>query len=384
MQVKLYYTKGEMKMDSRIVQMARNIVNYSISLKKGEKVLIQAFGTETIPLLRQVIKEVHAVGGIPFAETIVPTIRRELLMNATDEQIETWAKVDADLMSRMDAYVGIRGGENPSEMSDVPADKMHLYQVKYYNPVHVKIRVPKTRWVVMNYPSYSMAQAMGTSLEDFEDFFFKVCNLDYSKLSSAMEKLVDLMDRTDKVRITGPGTDLNFSIKGIGLVNCAGTNNLPDGEVFTSPVKDSVNGTISYNTPSRYQGFVFEDVVFKFENGKIVEASANNTELLEKILNTDEGSRYIGEFAIGVNPYINKPMINTLFDEKIAGSIHFTPGNSYDGSACNTNKSAVHWDLILRQTTECGGGEIYFDDVLIRKDGIFVVDELKSLNPDNF
>jgi len=373
-----------MKMDSRIVQMAKNIVNYSISLKKGEKVLIQAFGTETIPLLRQVIKEVHAVGGIPFAETIVPTIRRELLMHATDEQMETWAKVDADLMSQMDAYVGIRGGENPSEMSDVPADKMHLYQVKYGNPVHTKIRVPKTKWVVMNYPSYSMAQAMGTSLEDFEDFFFKVCNLDYSKLASAMEKLVDLMERTDKVRITGPGTDLSFSIKGIGMVNCAGTHNLPDGEVFTSPVKDSVNGKISYNTPSRYQGFVFEDVVFKFENGKIVEASANNTELLEKILNTDEGSRYIGEFAIGVNPYINKPMINTLFDEKIAGSIHFTPGNSYDGPACNTNKSAVHWDLILRQTSECGGGEIYFDDVLIRKDGIFVVDELKSLNPDNF
>ncbi|MCL2235571.1 MAG: aminopeptidase [Defluviitaleaceae bacterium] len=370
-------------MDSRIVKMAKNIVNYSISLKKGEKVLIQAFGMETIPLLRQVIKEVHAVGGIPFAENIVPTIRRELLMHATDEQIETWAKVDADLMSQMDAYVGIRGGENPSEMSDVPADKMHLFQVKYGQPVHTNIRVPKTKWVVMNYPSYSMAQAMDTSLENFEEFFFKVCNLDYDKLSSAMDNLTNLMSKTDKVRIVGPGTDLSFSIKDIPIIKCAGINNIPDGEVFTAPVKDSVNGTITYNTPSRYQGFVFEDVVFKFENGKIVEASSNNTELLEKILNTDEGSRFIGEFAVGVNPYINKPMVNTLFDEKIAGSIHFTPGNAYD-DACNGNKSAVHWDLILRQTADCGGGEVYFDDVLVRKDGIFMVDELKPLNPDNF
>ncbi|MCL2855785.1 MAG: aminopeptidase [Defluviitaleaceae bacterium] len=370
-------------MDSRITSLAKNIVNYSCALKPGEKVLIQAFGTESLPLVRQIIKEVHAIGAIPFAETHVATVRRELLLGATDEQIETWAKVDAELMSQMDAYIGIRGGENPSEMSDVPADKMHLYQTKYQKPVHTSIRVPKTKWVVMNYPSYSMAQAMDTSLEDFEDFFFKVCNLDYAKLSAAMDKLVDKMAKTDKVRITGPGTDLTFSIKGMPPIKCAGTHNIPDGEVYLAPVKDSVNGTISYNTPSRYQGFVFEDVVFKFENGKIVEASANDNEKLLRILDTDEGSRYIGEFAIGVNPYINKPMINTLFDEKIAGSIHFTPGNAYDISF-NGNRSAVHWDLILRQTTECGGGEMYFDDVLVRKNGIFVVDELKPLNPDNF
>ncbi|MDR2166917.1 MAG: aminopeptidase [Clostridiales bacterium] len=369
-------------MDSRIVKLAKNIVHYSCELKAGEKVLVQAFGTESLPLLRQIVKEVHAVGAIPFVETHLNTIRRELFLGANEEYFNTAAEVDALMMSKMDAYVGIRGDQNPSELSDVPPEKMGLYQKLYFQPVHTNVRLHK-KWVVMNYPSYSMAQAMDTSFEAFEDFFFQVCNLDYAKMSAAMDKLTDLLTRTDKVRITGPGTDISFSVKGIPPIKCDGKFNIPDGEVFTAPVRDSVNGIISYNTPSRYQGFVFDNVVLKFENGKIIEATANNTELINKILNADEGARYVGEFAIGVNPYINKPMLNTLFDEKIAGSIHFTPGNAYDW-AFNGNRSAIHWDLVLIQTPEFGGGEIYFDDVLIRKDGLFVTDELKGLNPDNY
>jgi aminopeptidase len=370
-------------MDSRIVKLAKNIVNYSIELKPGEKVLIQSFGTESLPLVRQIVKEAYALGAYPFVETILNTVRREILFGADEEHYKVAAEVDALMMSKMDAYVGIRGDQNPSELSDVPADKMSLWQKLYFGPVHRDIRVAKTKWVVMNYPSYSMAQAMDTSLEAFEDFYFRVCNLDYAKMSAAMDKLVDLFKRTDKVRITGPGTDISFSVKGIPPIKCDGKLNIPDGEVFLAPVRDSVNGVISYNTPSRYQGFVFENVVFKFKDGKIIEATANNTELVNKILDTDEGARYIGEFAIGVNPYINKAMLNTLFDEKIAGSIHFTPGNAYDWSF-NGNRSAIHWDLVLIQTPEYGGGEMYFDDVLVRKDGLFVTDELKDLNPDNY
>jgi aminopeptidase len=370
-------------MDERILKLAKTIVNYSVHLKPGEKVLIQHFGVESLPLVRQIVKEVYAVGAIPFVETYLNTVRRELMLGACKEHYATASEIDALKMSKMNAYIGIRGDQNPSELSDVPPKQASMYQTLYFKPVHGEVRIPKTKWCVMNYPSYSMAQAMNTSLEDFENFFFKVCNLDYAKLSKAMEKLANLMKHTDKVRITAPGTDLSFSIKGIPPINCDGKFNIPDGEVFVAPVKNSVNGIISYNTPSRYQGFVFENVVLKFENGKITEATANDTDLINKILNMDEGARYAGEFAIGVNPYITKPMLNTLFDEKISGSVHFTPGSSYADS-CNGNKSAVHWDLILRQTPDCGGGEIYFDDVLIRKDGLFVVEELKDLNPENF
>jgi aminopeptidase len=201
-------------------------------------------------------------------------------------------------------------------------------------------------------------------------------------MSKAMDSLTTLLDRTDKVRIVGPGTDLSFSIKDIPSVKCCGLRNIPDGEVYSAPVRDSINGVITYNAPSVYQGTTFENVCFKFENGKIVEATSNNTERLNEILNTDEGARYIGEFAIGVNPYILKPMKDTLFDEKIAGSIHFTPGQAYK-LADNGNKSAIHWDLVLIQRPDFGGGEIWFDDVLIRKDGIFVIEELEVLNPEN-
>ena len=242
--------------------------------------------------------------------------------------------------------------------------------------------MPKTRWVVLRYPNAAMAQLSGTSVEAFEDFYFQVCNLDYSKMAKAMESLVAYMNRTDKVRLVGPGTDLTFSIKDIPAIPCAGNMNIPDGEVYTAPVRDSVNGTLTYNTPSLYQGFTYENISLEFKDGKIVKATANDTERINQVFDMDEGARYIGEFAIGVNPYVLHPMKDILFDEKICGSIHFTPGNCYD-DAYNGNKSAIHWDLVLIQRPEYGGGEIYFDDVLIRKDGRFVVPELECLNPEN-
>ena len=282
----------------------------------------------------------------------------------------------------MQAYVGIRGGSNISEFSDVPAEKLEIMSKYYSEEVHGKVRVPKTRWVVMRYPSPSMAQQAGMSTEAFEDYYFNVCNLDYSKMDKALDSLKALMERTDKVRIVGKGTDLEFSIKGIPAVKCAGEMNIPDGEIYTAPVNNSVNGVISYNTPSLRDGFTFENVVLKFKDGRIVEATSNDTERINKIFDIDEGARYVGEFAIGVNPYITVPMKDTLFDEKIAGSFHFTPGSCYD-DADNGNQSALHWDLVCIQTPEYGGGEMYFDGVLIRKDGRFVLPELECLNPEN-
>jgi aminopeptidase len=370
-------------MDERIKVLAKNLVNYSMKVEEGSKVYVHHIGGATEDLARQIVKEVYKAKGIPFVHYTNPRLLREVLLNCTEEQMSLMAKIDAAEMDQMDCYVGIRGSDSITENADVPQDKMKIYETYYQTPVHHDIRVKKTRWVVLRYPNASMSQLANMSQEAFEDFYFKVCNLDYGKMNEAMKNLVDYMNRTDKVRIVGPGTDLSFSIKNIPAIPCAGEKNIPDGEVYTAPVRDSINGTLTYNTPAVFQGFTFENISFRFENGKIVEATANDTVRINEVLDTDEGARYIGEFAIGVNPYILKPMKDTLFDEKIMGSFHFTPGNCYEEEAPNGNHSAIHWDLVCIQTPEYGGGEIYFDDVLIRKDGRFVVKELECLNPEN-
>ena len=369
-------------MDERIKTLARNLVEYSMKVKHGDKVYVHYTGSSTGDLARQIVKEVYRVGGIPFPHYTDPKVERQMLLGCSEEQLKLMAEHDAAMMAQMDCYVGIRGADNVSEYSDVPSKKLSLYSRFYSTPVHHDIRVPKTRWVVLRYPNDAMAQLSHKSTEAFEDFYFDVCNLDYSKMAKAMKNLVEYMEKTDKVRIVGPGTDLSFSIKGIPAIPCAGECNIPDGEVYTAPVKDSIQGTLSYNTPAVYQGFTYENIKLTFKDGKIVEATANDTERINEVFDTDEGARYVGEFAIGVNPYILDPMKDTLFDEKIMGSFHFTPGNCYD-DAPNGNKSAIHWDLVCIQTPAYGGGEMYFDDVLIRKDGRFVVPELECLNPEN-
>ena len=369
-------------MDLRIQQLAKNLVNYSVKVKKGENVYISHTGESTRLLAIALVKEVYAVGGVPFIHYSDTRLQREMLLNCNDDQLKLMAEIACLEMSKMDCYIGVRGSDNIAELSDVPAEKLKAYDSLYSKPVHHEIRVPNTKWVVLRYPNDSMAQLSNTSLENFEDYYFNVCNLDYSKMDKAMTPLVELMNKTDKVRLVGKGTDLSFSIKDIPAVKCAGECNIPDGEVYTAPVRKSINGVVTYNTPSVYQGFTYEDIVLEFKDGKVVKATANDTEKINKVFDTDEGARYVGEFAIGVNPYILNPMKDILFDEKIMGSFHFTPGSCYD-EASNGNDSAVHWDLVCIQTPEYGGGEIYFDDVLIRKDGMFVIPELECLNPEN-
>ncbi|OWR29630.1 aminopeptidase [Saccharibacillus sp. O23] len=368
--------------DPRVQKLAKTLAGYSVNVQPGENVLVEMIGPER-DLLQAVVEEVAALGGNPFVLLTDKMVQRTMLMNATEEMIRTWAETDLNRMKQMQGYIGIRSGENVNELADVPEDKMKMYNSLYNHPVHSEQRVKHTKWVVMRYPSPSMAQLANMSTQAFEDFYFDVCNLDYAKMDRAQDSLQTLMNRTEQVRIVGPGaTDLTFSIKDIPAIKCSGTANIPDGEVYTAPVRNSVNGTIAYNAASVYNGITFENVTFRFENGKIVEATSNDTEKLNKILDSDEGARHIGEFAIGFNPYILTPMKDTLFDEKIAGSLHFTPGQAYE-IADNGNRSSIHWDLVLIQRPEYGGGEIYFDDRLIRKDGIFVVPELECLNPEN-
>ncbi|MBB5172780.1 aminopeptidase [Texcoconibacillus texcoconensis] len=367
--------------DQRLQTLAKNLITYSIDLQKGEKLLIENFGVQK-ELVKALVEEAYSVGGLPLVSLKEPEINRTILKDATEEQQQLTAELESYAMAQMDAYIGLRAGDNISELSDVPAEKLSLHSKTVGTKVHREIRVPNTKWCVLRYPSSSMAQLANMSTEGFEDFYFNVCNLDYSKMEQAMDALVDLMNQTDKVQIKGPGTDLTFSIQGIPAVKCAGRLNIPDGEVYTAPVRDSINGHITYNTSSPYQGFTYENISFTFENGKIIDASANDNERINNVLDTDEGARYIGEFAIGVNPYILHPMQDILFDEKIDGSFHFTPGQCYD-DAPNGNQSAVHWDIVNIQRPEYGGGEIYFDDVLIRKDGRFVIDDLSDLNPEH-
>jgi len=367
-------------MDERIKKLSNVLVNYSCNVQKGERVLVSYSGSTAKPLARQIIKDIYAVGGFPYTDIRDNALEREILLGCTEEQLLYMQEYQLNQMKGMQAYIAVRASDNTSEHADVPTSQQNLYS-KMLEPV-LRYRVDKTKWVVLRYPNNAMAQLASMSLEGFEDFYFDVCTMDYANMAKAMDPLIDLMNRTDKVRITGLGTDLTFSIKGIGAVKCSGERNIPDGEVYTAPVKDSMNGIISYNTPSEEDGFTYENIVFEIKDGRIIKATANDNQRINTLLDTDEGARYFGEFALGVNPYILKPMKDTLFDEKIAGSFHLTPGCAYE-DAFNGNKSAVHWDLVMIQRPEYGGGEIWFDDVLIRKDGLFVIPELFCLNPEN-
>jgi aminopeptidase len=366
--------------DPRLEKMAQGLVNYSVHLQPGEKILVEVIDSG-IPLALAIIKEVYKARGLPFIITRNKQLDRQLMINASQNQLEKMAEYELLQMKEMDAYLGVRAAENANETADVPAGQQQLAMKYYFRPI-TDWRINHTKWCIMRYPTPSMAQSASMSTEAFEDFYFNVCTLNYPKMRQAMEPLKDLMEKTDQVRLIGRDTDLTFSIKGLPAIPCAGAMNIPDGEIFTAPVKDSAQGFITYNTPAIYQGVTYENVKLYFKNGKIVQAEGSDPERLNHIFNTDEGARYIGEFSLGVNPYIIKPMKDTLFDEKISGSIHFTPGNSYE--ECNNgNKSAIHWDLVYIQRPEYGGGEIYFDGKLVRKEGRFVLKELEALNPEN-
>ena len=364
--------------DPRYRTLADLLVGYSTQVKKGEKVLLDMIDVPdafTVALARSV----RDAGAIPLIETRHTRVTRELLCGMTEEQATLMRDIEMARMKKVQSYIAIRGAANTSENSDVPGDSMSLYS-KVMRPV-LNYRVNKTRWCVLRWPTPSMAQAANMSTEAFEDFYFDVCTLNYRKMGKAMETLEKLMARTDKVVLKGPGTDLSFSIKGVGAKACKGYRNIPDGEVFACPLKYLVNGVIQYNTPSVYAGTRFENVRLVLKNGKIVEATANQTERINQIFDTDPGARYIGEFSLGLNPRILNPMNDILFDEKIAGSLHFTPGQAYEDCG-NGNKSAIHWDMVLIQRPEWGGGEVWFDGKLIRKDGLFVPKSLQKLNPD--
>lgn len=365
--------------DPRFTKLARLLVSYSTRVKKDDHVLLDLTDVPD-EMAVELMRAVRAAGGIPLIDVRHSRVTREVLHGTTEKHATLVRELELARMKKMQVYVAIRGSDNTSENSDVPSDRMAMYS-RVIRPVQDQ-RVNKTRWVVLRWPSPSMAQAAGMSTEAFENLYFDVCTMDYAKMARAMIPLERRMKRADRVHLKGPGTDLTFSIKGIGAKMCKGDRNIPDGEVFSCPVRNSVNGTIQYNTPTIYSGTKFENVRLKFKDGRIIEAASNNTKRLNEIFDTDAGARYVGEFSLGFNPYILNPMCDILFDEKIAGSLHFTPGQAY-ADCGNGNKSAIHWDMVLIQRKEWGGGEVWFDGELIRRNGLFLPKDLKPLNPQN-
>jgi aminopeptidase len=358
--------------------LAKLLVRYSVDLQPQQRCLINAVDVPE-SMVEELVAAVYDAGGYPQVQLTTIRIEQALLSGCSPESLDTLAEADAYRMQQMDAYIGIRGEVNPREHAHL-SPQNSWYSAHYMHPVHHAIRVPHTKWVVLRYPTQLMAYQAQMSTKEFEQYFWSVTTeVDYHAMGQAMAKAKAFLDRSDQVRIIAPKTDISFSIKGMGSVPCAGRRNIPDGEIYSCPIKDSVEGTITYNTPSTYRGHCFTDVSFTVKQGKIIDATADDPEALRAVLDTDEGSRYFGEFALGCNPNITFAMDNTLFDEKIAGSIHFTPGNAY-AECDNGNHSAVHWDLVQIQTPAYGGGEIYIDGQLIRKDGVFVHEAFTDLN----
>ena len=372
-----------MLMDPRVRRLADLLVNHSVRTGKGDHVLIETFDCPDF-VAAALVEHVQQAGGHAHVAQRSSRVMRALNLGGEDA-LRTWGDYDRERMKRMQCYIGVRGADNASEMSGMPESQMKTVGRLYNKPVHFDQRVNHTRWCVLRWPSASMAQLAQSSTESFEDFYFRVCTLDYARMTQAAMPLVERMKRTDQVHIKGPGpTDLRFSIKGIGVVPCCGDRNIPDGEVFTAPVRDSVEGVLQYNTPTLHNGNTFTNIRLEFKKGRIVKTGCDggDPKLLESIFDTDEGARHIGEFAIGFHPHIREAMKDILFDEKIAGSFHFTPGRCYEETE-NGNRSEIHWDLVCIQRPEYGGGTISVDGEVIRKDGIFVAKELEGLNPEH-
>jgi aminopeptidase len=365
--------------DPRVPRLARNLTRFSLDVQPGERVLLDFRGAATLDLLKEMITEVTEAGGVPFPLVGDDSWQRRFLRGANEDQVKSWGDVHETLMRQMHCYVRVNGTSNPYDLSDIPADARGWEREHFMNRVHLKLRVPHTKWVVLRYPTDSMSQQASMSREAFEDLYFDVCTLDYARFSRAMDPLAALMRKTDQVRLTAKDTDVTLSIKDIGVVKCDGRMNIPDGEVFTAPVRDSVNGVITYNAGALYGGTSWDWIRLTYKHGQIVEIDgSNDVDKLKEIFSTDEGSSYIGEFSFGLHPNLHTAIKDTLFDEKIYGSFHTALGQCYD-TAENGNSSAIHWDLVCIQTEAYGGGEVYFDGECVRRDGHWLHPDLRDV-----
>jgi aminopeptidase len=355
---------------------ARVIVHHALKVKPGAKVMIDSLD-ECEELIIAVMEELSGVGALPYRIHESIRVRANWLKRATKEEMDLWFDHKAAARREMDHVLQIRGQDNWYELAEVPPETL-----RYFGHLHIRMgregRKEGANTTIIRYPSKSLAQQGRMSTDAFTDLFFRLSTMNFRVLHREMEPLKAAIDNANDVRIVAPGTDLTFSIAGLTTNISAGTWNIPDGETAMGIVRESANGRIAYNVPSSHQGLVFHNIALTFRDGKVIEVEADEKDKVEAILDTDEGARYIGEFAIGVNPYLRSHMIDTLYDEKMAGSLHFTPG----GTDSNGTLSTVHWDIVQSHLPPYAGGEIYLDGKLWRKDGLFVDDALARLNPD--
>ena len=352
-------------------KLVNTIVDYSLEVKKDEKVLITTY-PEAKDLNLKLVAKIIDVGAIPVVKLLDSEIDSLIMEKSQDNRVSLLAKLAEEEVTNYDCFIKIRYLLNDYETKDT--NKHLLKKIGDATIASDDVRINNRRWVLLNYPTTLDAYKNKTSNRKHYEYALAAMTFDYAKMKDDMQSLKELMEKTDKVRIVAKNTDLTFSIKDIPVVPCVGKSNLPDGEIYTAPVKDSVEGYITYNTPCPYQGNVYHDVRLEFSKGQIVNCTCQEDVIsLKEIFDTDQGARYIGEFSLGLNPLIKKPMGDILYDEKIIGSIHFTPGRAYK-DAFNGNISSIHWDMVLLEP------DIYFDDVLIRKKGKFVIEQLKRLN----
>lgn len=355
--------------------LATLILEHSTHLQKNENVMVQLIGLNGINLLRSLVEQIRDKGAHPFVQIEDTETQKILVQKGDTEFWKNQASVDQlPLMKQMDIFIGIRASENIYENSQASKEANKAYSENFLKPVHFDERVNNTKWCIMRYPSPSFAMNAKLPTREFTKFYYDACLIDYAKLKKAMEPLEARLRKTDVIHLKGEGTDIKFSVKGQNWVPCFGSHNIPDGELFTSPIIDSINGQITY-APSVYQGKPFEFVKLVVEHGVVVDFDSSNNDALKDILDTDEGARRFGEFSFGTNPIIENPMYDILFDEKIYGSNHLTLGKDYE-IAPNGNSSNIHWDLV------CIGANVYLDGELIREGRKFVVDDLKGLNPE--
>lgn len=364
------------------VKYAKLIVEQVVCVKPGENVLIEITDVDD-GLALEMMRAVHAVAGRAFYHQMRDTLQSAWISGADNEAIQMQAQWDVQRMREMDVYISLRLNKNPYDMAEIPLERSKKYRTYYERPVHFQTRIPHTRWLATCEPNEAMAQSAGMATESFEKFYYECCCIDYARFAQRMQPLAERMKKADWVRIKGPDVDLSFRIRNKGVCVCRGTHNIPAGEVFTAPEIDSAEGYICYNTPTFFDNEQFEGVRLELRGGKIVSYSCRHGSQshMDAIFATDEGARFIGEFAMGTNPFVDRVIGSILFDEKAAGSFHFTPGNSYE-SCGNGNISNIHWDMVYRMQPEYGGGEIWFDDTLIQKNGIFLPQDLQPLNPE--
>jgi aminopeptidase len=375
--------EGNMK-DRRLDRLAEIFLTHSLSLEKGDGFLVSA-SVEALPLVHAIIDLSGRMGVFPVVElNDEEAVRlRTSLFDPADASamafLDASARWDLARWQDLKGRISIRGVGNDSEMSGVPADRMRLVADRM-RPVQDLV-VNQRKWVLFDWPTKGMAQKAGMPFSEFFDYTMAIADLDYARLEADETLLAGYMAKTDTVRIEGPGTDLAFSIRGIPAVCCCGRRNIPDGEVYTAPVAGTAEGHVTYNVPTSYWGRNFRNVRLEFRKGVVTNASCDgDSSALSGILDSDPGARRLGEFSFGVNNAIREPIGNILFDEKIGGSFHLTPGSAYV-RADNGNRSAIHWDLVCIQRADHGGGRIYLDGLLVREDGRFLPDDLQGLNP---